>query len=603
MIAKLFRKIPALSCATINTCACLTSGRLKKLVLGRPALVASVVITALLLPVKQLNGFQPLELAAFDRMVQLQPDAGADPRLLVVAITEADIQALQQWPLSDHTISQVIEKIQQYQPRVVGLDLYRNIPQPPGNPALLQQLSAPNIITITKLDDVGEGGVPAPTGVPKQRVGFNDLVLDPDGAVRRNLMFATTPTEQFYSFSLRLSLKYLADQGISLKILPDSLQLGKTAFVPLESNAGGYQNIDARGYQVLLNYRGSHQAARQVTVTQVLQGKLQPEWVKDKVVLIGTTAPSAKDLFFTPYSVTEQENLKMPGVMVHAQMVSQILSAVTKERSLYWFLPQSGEVLWLWCWSFVGGMLAWRSRLLLYLGLGGGAALVGLGGIGYCLFIGGGWVPLVEPALALLVTGASVLVYKQTTLQIANQNLQRLARLDSLTQIANRREFDLHLATEWGRTARTTQPLSLILCDIDYFKPYNDTYGHPAGDACLRNVAQAISCLLKRPADLVARYGGEEFAIILPNTDTAGAAHLADAILQQVQQLMIPHSASAVSPYISVSVGVASTVSQKEFSSEALLAAADQALYEAKKQGRNRAKVKTLTSVASSVSA
>lgn len=594
MIAKFSRKIPSLLSA-------ITSPRIRKprrwltaLVTRQPALVASVVITALLLQVKHIGGLELLELAVFDQMVRLQPDAGSDPRILVVAITEADIKALKRWPLSDRTISQVIEKLQQYQPRAIGLDLYRDVPQPPGDRALFQQLQAPNVIAVTKLDGSEEEGVPPPPGVPQDRVGFNDFVLDADGVVRRNLMFAFTETEKFYSFSLRLSLTYLAAQNISLKVSPTSLQIGKTVFVPLEATSGGYQQIDNRGYQVLLNYRSAARVARQVTVTQVLQEQLHPNWVKDKVVLIGTIAPSAKDSFFTPYSLAEQENLEMPGVVVHAQMVSQILSNVLDRRSLYWFLPQWGEVLWMWWWALIGGILVWRLKHPLYLGLAGGVTLVGLWGFSYGLFTQGGWVPLVAPASALLITSGSILACKQTALQIANKNLQRLTCLDSLTQVGNRRGFDIYSSQEWERMARATQPLSLLLCDVDYFKRYNDTYGHLAGDACLRQVAQAISSVPKRPPDFVARYGGEEFAVILPNTDAPGALHLADSIRQKVQQLMIPHTASAVSEYVTLSVGVASTMPCKKFSLEALIAAADKALYEAKEQGRNRAIIKTL---------
>lgn len=602
MIAKFSRKIRSLLSAATNRRDCTKrtqrdrkiSRLIAALVVGQPVFLASVLITAVVLQVRQLGGLEPLELAAFDQMVRLQPDAGCDPRLLVVGITEADIQALKQWPLSDRTVAQVLEKLQQYQPKVIGLDLYRDIPQPPGNRALLEQLTAPNIIAIAKLDDADVGGVPPPPGVPEERIGFNDLVLDPDGVVRRNLMFASTGTDDFYSFSLQLSRSYLASQDISLRISPSSLQLGKTVFVPIDANSGGYQTIDAQGYQVLLNYRSAHLVAQQVTVTQVLNGQLNPEWVKDKVVLIGTTAPSAKDLFFTPYSAAEREIPKMPGVLVHAQMVSQILSAVLDERPLFWFWPQWSEALWVWGWSLVGGMLAWRLSYPLNLGLAGCATLGGLFGISYGIFTQAGWVPLVAPALAVVATSGSIVVYKETALQTANQQLQRLVYLDDLTQIANRRRFDEYLSLEWQRLARETAPLSLILCDVDYFKRYNDTYGHQAGDACLQHVAQAISRVIKRPTDLVARYGGEEFAVILPNTTASGAVHVASAIHEEVQRLLIPHVTSSVSKFITLSVGVSSTVPQKEFSPEALIAVADKALYEAKEQGRNRVIVRPL---------
>jgi diguanylate cyclase (GGDEF)-like protein len=168
------------------------------------------------------------------------------------------------------------------------------------------------------------------------------------------------------------------------------------------------------------------------------------------------------------------------------------------------------------------------------------------------------------------------------------QQVQRLASSDSLTQIANRRRFDEYLDQEWQRMAREGAPLSLILCDIDFFKTYNDTYGHQAGDNCLQQVAQAISFAVKRPADLVARYGGEEFAVILPHTDAQGSAQIAEKIRSQVQVLQIAHAGSQVSQYITLSLGVASTVPAYESSPAVLIAAADKSLYQAKAEGRDR---------------
>jgi len=177
-------------------------------------------------------------------------------------------------------------------------------------------------------------------------------------------------------------------------------------------------------------------------------------------------------------------------------------------------------------------------------------------------------------------------LYQQ--LQVANQKLEQLAARDGLTQLANRRRFDEYLEQEWRRLSREKAPLSLILCDIDFFKSYNDTYGHLAGDFCLRQVASAILSAVKRPADLAARYGGEEFAAILPNTLAAGAMQLAEAIRHKIHQLAIAHANSPVSHYISVSLGVASIVPSRHILPATLIGAADDALYQAKAQGRNR---------------
>ena len=177
------------------------------------------------------------------------------------------------------------------------------------------------------------------------------------------------------------------------------------------------------------------------------------------------------------------------------------------------------------------------------------------------------------------------LLYQQ--LQQANLELQRLAVLDGLTQIANRRRFDEYLNQEWRRMMREKNHLSLIMCDIDFFKTYNDTYGHLAGDFCLQQVAKAMGSAVKRPGDLVARYGGEEFAVILPQTEEKGAIHLAEQMRLKVRNLQIVHAKSSISQHVTLSLGVAATVPCHDFSPVMLIAAADKALYLAKEAGRD----------------
>jgi diguanylate cyclase (GGDEF)-like protein len=173
-------------------------------------------------------------------------------------------------------------------------------------------------------------------------------------------------------------------------------------------------------------------------------------------------------------------------------------------------------------------------------------------------------------------------------LATANRELEKLSRQDGLTGIANRRYFDSYLITEVRRGAREGQPLSLILSDVDHFKAFNDCYGHQAGDDCLRRVAAALTSAGRRPADLAARYGGEEFAIVLPGTALEGAVDVAKAVSRVIGGLAIPHARSAVDKSVTLSQGIVSLVPQKETTSEDLVQHADQALYQAKQQGRNR---------------
>ncbi|MEO0835193.1 MAG: diguanylate cyclase, partial [Cyanobacteria bacterium J06642_3] len=177
-------------------------------------------------------------------------------------------------------------------------------------------------------------------------------------------------------------------------------------------------------------------------------------------------------------------------------------------------------------------------------------------------------------------------LYQQ--LESANTELAKLSVVDDLTQIANRRKFDQYITSEWSRLAREQNPLSIILCDIDYFKLYNDTYGHQAGDRCLQAVAQAIKQVVKRPADLVARYGGEEFVLVLPNTSVEGAKYLAQQVRHRLEALKLPHINSPIDLYVTLSLGVSCCVPQPNSEVATLIKAADCGLYQAKATGRNR---------------
>lgn len=204
------------------------------------------------------------------------------------------------------------------------------------------------------------------------------------------------------------------------------------------------------------------------------------------------------------------------------------------------------------------------------------------------------YLPLNEAVLSAKLRSMQRIVQMRTSLVVlarqldtANQELRRVSASDGLTGIANRRFFDTTLEREWRRARRSGQGMSLILCDIDYFKPYNDSLGHLAGDDCLRRVAQALAASLERGGDAPARYGGEEFAVVLPETPLHGALIVAEKARQAVQDLHIPHPTSPHG-WVTLSMGVAHWLPAESEAPERLILAADQALYHAKERGRNR---------------
>jgi diguanylate cyclase (GGDEF)-like protein len=196
--------------------------------------------------------------------------------------------------------------------------------------------------------------------------------------------------------------------------------------------------------------------------------------------------------------------------------------------------------------------------------------------------------PVLRQRVRNLVRQSHLIKNQLTELQQANQDLKLLANLDSLTKLSNRRGFDDYIQKEWDRMKRIKAPLSLIMCDVDFFKNYNDRYLHPNGDKCLVKVAMSMRSTVRRSGDLVARYGGEEFAIVLPNTDALGAVSVGENVRSAIKGLQITHEASAVCPYVTVSVGVSTIIPNSENDFQALINAADRALYQAKSQGRDR---------------
>ena len=399
------------------------------LAFAKSVLIASAAVTLSLMGARQLGILEPIELSVYDQMVRWRPEEQPDSRLLVVGITEADIQKLNQWPISDRKIAEILQKLEKMQPALIGLDVLRDVTLGDGRKELTKVLQKNDrIIGVCLVTDGSPDnpGSPPPPGMPENRVGFADFGVDPGGILRRSLLFMKPPTiegnssvdkhlcndnsQVLYSFNLKLALHYLQGQKIYPKLdeSDQSLWLGKTKLKRLQSNDGGYTNVDARGYQILINYRSRLQVANQVRITDVLEGKVNPHLVKDKIVLIGYTTETVKDLFYTPYSGQKQKNQFMPGIVAHAQVVSQILSTVLDNRPMFWFWPEWAEILWISGWSIVGGTLA--SRIAHPAKLGGtfAAMLSGCCAISFGIFLLGGWVPVAAPALALILTGTSI---------------------------------------------------------------------------------------------------------------------------------------------------------------------------------------------------
>lgn len=313
-------------------------------------LLVSVLITASVLGVRQLGGLQTWELQAYDRLMRSRPESGQDPRLSIVTVTEDDFKLPEQQhrigSLSDIALARLLDKLAQFRPRTIGLDIYRDDPVQPNQASLVTRLqTADNFFAICKVSDRAKNhpGISSPKEFPQARLGFSDVVQDPDGVLRRHLLAMkpapASPCTAPYALSAQLAFHYLEAEGISAKYTAlGDLQLGNLVLKRLLKHMGGYQGVDALGYQILLNYRSYRRSpleiAPTVTLTDILKGAVKPEEVKDRIVLIGVTAQSAHDYIPTPYSAEQGFYQEMSGVIVQAQMVNQIVSAVLDGRPL-----------------------------------------------------------------------------------------------------------------------------------------------------------------------------------------------------------------------------------------------------------------------------
>lgn len=327
-----------------------------------------------------------------------------------------------------------------------------------------------------------------------------------------------------------------------------------------------------------LNWPGPVEQLPQYSFGQVLTGDISPDVFADKIVLVGVTAQGLDDVLNTPFNGYEAAN----GIHFHAALLHTLL----QNNGLR---PLS---------------LGWQWFLAIALGPLFGALLLEIPlptqliatGVFLVVFLGSGWLSLAKahlllpgawPLVLLISTALGAILLRNIRLERRQDDLLRQATVDVVTQIKNRNYFDQQLQIIWQQSIRQQGKLSLLLCDIDYFKAYNDYYGHPAGDRCLQAVAQTLETALSRATDWVARYGGEEFVVVLPGTDLEGAIAIAERIQAQLRQRCFPHLASPLNPFVTMSMGVATAAPLRGAAYQNLIDEADRALYLAKQQGRN----------------
>lgn len=461
-----------------------------------------------------LGALEPLELIAYDWYLRHRPmPAAPDSRIVLITITERDLQDQGGWPLPDGVLAQVIETIARHRPRAIGVDIYRDIPVPPGSTRLETLLaSEPRIVWTMKFGEGTFRGVPPPAPLRgTERVGFNDILVDPGGTVRRGLMFLDDGATTATSFAMRLALRYLEPQGIAAQPDPSDprhLRLGRATIRPLEPQDGPYVSLDARGYQFLLDFR-ERGAFASLTLKTLLSGGVRPDAITDKIVLVGVVAESVKDDFYTPHSRGFHAGQQMAGVVVHASIVAQLLRIALEGASPIETSKKWQEISWMLLWGAAGGAIGFWVRSPWWFPLAAGGGLLSLGGLGYLTLWWGWWIPTVPPALAWVASGAMATAYVsyQETVQRAAlmQLFSRSVSKEVAEAIWKQREQFLD-----GARPRSQQlTVTALFTDLTGFTTVSEGLGPEHLMEWLNEYMDAMAQEITRHGGVIRQYAGD----------------------------------------------------------------------------------------------
>ena len=535
-------------------------------------IVTGLLCGFLILGVGSTGFLQQLELHIYDWLLRSRPATTVGPsRITYITISEQDIRRQGRWPITDKTLADALHLLVGYQPRAIGVDLYRDIEVPPGHKELTELLPKhPQIVMIAQMGGDGVARIPPPTvleGSPQ--VGFNDILVDSDGLIRRALLFQDDGNDVAYAFALRLATLYLAQDGIVPEqdpSVPEWIRLGRTTLQPFAASDGGYVNADDAGYQILLDFGAAGQAFDAFSLTELLDGRIDARYLTHRIVMIGVTAESVPDVFHIPVRYGLQGSDQFPGVFLHGIITEQLLSAALDGRKPIRVMSETQEIAWTLLWGMLGGILGgmarsvWRFSVIAL----GGLVMIILFSI--TLFFVGWWVPQVPPLstwfLAMAISEASTLARERNDRAMLMQLFSRHVSREVADKIWQERDQLL----ESGLPQPQDLICTVLFSDFKGYTSVSETMSPKALMNWLNAYLDAMTKVIMDHGGVIDDYAGDaikaDFGVPLKREtqedvarDAVNAVACALAMEQEMLRLNHDHTSKGL-PTVGMRIGI-----------------------------------------------